>query len=264
MRPDVAAAGVRSNWVAANQAMGVWGLSEGSGPGAGAEAPRETRVTVHRLLDISYYGRVANRNRLRKTSSDLARVSGGKGAGAGGGIMYHYGVRVGLEIMCGAAQASGWRARWSTGTPRRQTRVWKYEHLPPWPRSRSLDVTRYRSEGDTGTSYRHGLGGQIPAHSAVRVLVRVNEALRPMIPFHFDAVACGARNRISSDELSSIMSCRGLDERNRCVIDSSRSRAFRSSTVAAATTTGPLRVYRLHLIALGDDHLTRSSATAAG
>jgi hypothetical protein len=178
--------------------------------------------------------------------------------------MYHYGVRVGLEIMCGAAKASGWRARWSTGTPRRQTRVWKYEHLPSWPRSRSLDVTRYRSEGDTGTSYRHGLGGQIPAHSAVRVRVRVNEALRTMIPFHFDAVARGARNRISSDELSSIMSCRGLDERNRCVIDSSRSRAFRSSTVAAATTTGPLRVYRLHLIALGDDHLTRSSATAAG
>jgi hypothetical protein len=53
----------------------------------------------------------------------------------------------------------------------------------------------------------------------VRALVRVNGALCTKIPFHFDCVARGARNRISSDDLSSIINCRGLQvERNRCVI----------------------------------------------
>ena len=52
----------------------------------------------------------------------------------------------------------------------------------------------------------------------MRAYVRVYGALRPLIPFHFDCVARGARNRTGSDDLSNIVLCRGLVDRNRCVM----------------------------------------------
>ena len=91
----------------------------------------------------------------------------------------------------------------------------------------------------------HDLGGQIPAHGAVLAFVEVPSGLfYPMITFHFDCVARGARNRISTDDLLHIVECRGLVDRNRCVVDSSRCRALRSSAVGAAAADGGFNIHR--------------------